>query len=101
MEVVRSLGLALIALCTMAPLTVNGQNSVLSLAEAADLFSRTSYILDMKISPDGKHLPAAIRKENLVNISGKLQQQKVRLEQQLELALSGSLQALQGRASPR
>lgn len=55
MKVVRSLGMALFALCTTVPLTTTAQNSVLSLAEAADLFSRTSYILDMKISPDGKH----------------------------------------------
>ena len=55
LEFVRSLGMALIALCTTVPLTTMAQSGVLSLAEAADLFSRTSYIFDMKISPDGKH----------------------------------------------
>ena len=39
------------------------------------------------LSSKRSHMPAAIRKENLVIISGKLQQQKVRLEQQLGNAL--------------
>ena len=39
------------------------------------------------LSSKRSHMPAAIRKENLVNMSGKLQQQKARLEQQLGNAL--------------
>jgi SAM-dependent methyltransferase len=39
------------------------------------------------LSSKRSHMPAAIRKENLVNISDKLQQQQARLEQQLASAL--------------
>ena len=54
MEPIRKFCKALIVLWMTVP-SVSLASGVLSLEEASDLFSRTSHIFDMKISPDGEH----------------------------------------------